>query len=180
MLLTYIRWNDPFFLIPISAKLFQPPETPVNRAKGSIPTHFSYASQSRALPQHWCLVRKLCNTSAETDPLTIMVWYFCTQEVAYSDCNDSSVMAYNINHPCWPQYHQPLLKPTWRMQLSPYTTGRCWGHSSKSLKGLGGGFPAAGWGVGVEGRVFPVWADRMWGGCPPAPSSCIASLRVQK
>lgn len=140
----------------------------------------SHVSQSRALLQHWRLVQNLCNTPAKTYPLTIMVWHFYTQEVADSDFNDFSVMAYNINCPCWPHNHQPLLQPTWRMQLSPYTTGLCWGHSSKSLKGLGGGFPAAGWGVGVEGRAFPVWADRMWGGCPPAPSSCIASLRVQK
>lgn len=46
------------------------------------------------------------------------------------------------------------------MQLSPKTTGRCWGHSSRSLKGLAEEFPAAGWGVGVEGSAGAAWEGR--------------------
>lgn len=48
-----VRQNVPFFPLALSsAKHSQTSEAHVNRAKGSVPTHFSYVIQSRTLLQH--------------------------------------------------------------------------------------------------------------------------------
>lgn len=79
-----------------------------------------------------------------------------------------------------------MKKPTWSIQLRPNTTGLCWGQMKKSVKGVWGWVPPAGWDVGVGGSAFPGWAEIPWVGCPPELGPMLPSLsnrlsrRVQK